>query len=171
MSARLWRGMAGAMALVLAVGVLFAIGSRASVVPTRAAWNDSGVHSSVQGAATAAGMPAIGPISCVQASDRYSVTLSWADADPRYEYFVKVLDASGRGYFEAVVTASNGVVSVEIPNTSNIRVGQAVYEHSVTVTPRVRGNSGWVGPQATRAIWEQLHYGLFNPPFVHCTRP
>lgn len=158
------RRLRGLVLVAVLVAGLLAIGSRAGVQPTRAAWNDTGSVSTTQGAAVT--MPGIGAIGCVRAGNGLSVTLSWTDVDPAYEYVVEAFNASGSRYFTTTVTASTAV----IPNTTNVRAFQEFYEHTVRVTPRVAGNTSWTGTAVTRSIWEQLRYLNANP-YVHCTDP
>jgi len=170
MSASVWPRVRDVFALVAVVACLLALGSQASIRPTRAAWNDTAILTTTQGAATAAGMPAIGAIACQQAGDKLSITLSWADASPLYEYVVEAFTAGGTRYFFTTVNGTAGSVSVTIPNTTNVRFLQEVYRHSVTITPQVRNNTTWVGTTVTRSFWEQLRYVTPNP-YVHCTDP
>lgn len=147
---------------------LGAFGSLADVEQTRAAWTD--LTSMVSGTVASHTMRSIpaGSIGCTPPSGGgESVTLSWTDLDPRYEYDVVAKDSDGGTYFSTSVRGSGGTVSVVVPKR-NASVWLITYTHPVTVTPKLAGTT-WKGSATTRNIYERGN--IIGTNRVYCAQP
>lgn len=146
---------------------LAAIGSLASVQPTRAAWSDSARATADVTAMTVPGVAA-STLRCVDGSDNRSLTLSWPATDARVDYRVVARQGNGSLYFTTIVRSTGTTASVVVPRRTDSSWG--TFEHSVTITPLLVGTD-WTAASTTRSIWEQGSAGDLWRNYVYCARP
>lgn len=152
--------LAGGMAALVAAGTL------SVVQPTTASWTDTPVMTT--GGLSAMTLASAPAASC-SGSGGTSVTLSWGDLGPLYEYVVVARDSDGGEYSRQTVRGNGTTVSAVIARRTLITY--TAYEHSVTVTPRLRSNTAWVAPPTVRSIWERYPTLIGVGNRVFCEKP
>lgn len=151
----------GPLAFVLGIA-----GALVSVQSAQAAFADTATATSGSSSSrTLASVPAVG---CT-GSGGTSVTLSWTDLGPLYEYVVVARDSDNGVYSTQTVRGNGTTVSAVIERRTSITY--TAYEHRVTVTPRLISSTSWVAPSTDRSIWERYNLvpGLNNRVF--CSAP